>query len=98
MSSAVVVIAQLEAKPEFGAKFRAALEPLIAATLQESGCHCYQLHQSLDGPHRWMLYEVWESQEALHAHQQQPHFIAFVANTEHWFASSSVSRYHEIAT
>ncbi|MGL5154459.1 MAG: antibiotic biosynthesis monooxygenase, partial [Aeromonas veronii] len=30
MSSPVIVIAQLEAKPEFAAQFRAALEPLIA--------------------------------------------------------------------
>ena len=31
MSSPVIVIAQLEAKPEFAPQFRAALEPLIAA-------------------------------------------------------------------
>jgi quinol monooxygenase YgiN len=43
MSSAVVVIAQLEAKPAFSTEFRAALTPLIAATVQEPGC---QLHQS----------------------------------------------------
>jgi quinol monooxygenase YgiN len=46
MSSAVVVIAQLEAKPAFSTEFRAALTPLIAATVQEPGCHSYQLHQS----------------------------------------------------
>ena len=59
MSSPVIVIAQLEAKPEFATQFRAALEPLIAATQQEAGCQRYQLHQDLDNPHRWMLYEVW---------------------------------------
>jgi quinol monooxygenase YgiN len=97
MSSAVVVIAQLEAKPAFSTEFRAALTPLIAATVQEPGCHSYQLHQSQDNPHSWMLYEVWESQDALKAHQQQAHFIAFVANTEHWFASSTVRRYHAVS-
>jgi quinol monooxygenase YgiN len=43
-----------------------------------------------------MLYEVWASQDALNAHQQQPHFVAFVADTEHWFASSAVRRYHAV--
>ena len=38
MPSPLIVIAQLDAKPEFAAQFRAALEPLIAATLQEPGC------------------------------------------------------------
>lgn len=46
MSSAVVVIAQLEAKPAFSTEFRAALTLLIATTVQEPGCHSYQLHQS----------------------------------------------------
>ena len=69
MSSPVIVIAQLEAKPEFAAECRAALGPLIAATLQEPGCLCYQLHQSLESPHGWMIHEEWESEAALSAHQ-----------------------------
>ena len=44
MSSPVIVIAQLEAKPEFSAQFRAALEPLIAATLQEAADADLLLH------------------------------------------------------
>lgn len=94
MSSPVIVIAQLEAKPEFAARLRAALAPLIAASLQEAGCLRYQLHQSLDAPHGWMLHEEWVSEEALNAHQQTPHFIAFVAQTRGWFARSAVRRYH----
>lgn len=94
MSSPVIVIAQLEAKPEFAARLRAALAPLIAASLQEAGCLRYQLHQSLDAPHGWMLHEEWESEAALNAHQQEPHFVAFVADTQGWFASSTVRRYH----
>ena len=96
MSSPVIVIAQLEAKPEFAAECRAALGPLIAATLQEPGCLCYQLHQSLESPHGWMIHEEWESEAALSAHQQQPHFLAFVADTQEWFASSLVRRYHRV--
>ena len=96
MPSPLIVIAQLEAIPEFSAQFRAALTPLIAATLQEPGCLTYQLHQSLDNPHGWLLYELWESEEALLAHQRQPHFLAFVAQAEPWFANSSIRRYHSL--
>lgn len=90
----ITVIAELEARPEFGAELPSALTPLIAATLKEAGCLRYQLHQSLDAPHRWMLHEEWASEAALHAHQQTPHFLAFVAQTRGWFARSQVSRYH----
>ncbi|HHQ4695147.1 TPA: putative quinol monooxygenase [Aeromonas veronii] len=96
MSSPVIVIAKLEAKPEFAPQFRAALEPLIAATLQEAGCQRYQLHQDLDNPNSWMLYEVWESEAALTAHQGQPHFTEFVAKAEPWFASSTIRRYQPL--
>ena len=94
MSVPVIVIAQLDAKPEFAAQLRAALTPLIAASQQEAGCLRYQLHQSLDNPQSWMLHEEWENEDALIAHQQEPHFIAFVADTQGWFASSTVRRYH----
>ncbi|MBL0576219.1 putative quinol monooxygenase [Aeromonas caviae] len=87
MQSPLIVIAQLDAQPEFAAQFRAALEPLIAATLQEPGCLRYQLHQSLESPHGWMLYEEWESETALLAHQQQPHYIAFASLASPWFAA-----------
>ena len=93
MPSPVTVIARLDAKPEFSDQLRAALDPLIAATLQEPGCLCYQLHQSLDNPHGWMLHEEWESEAALLAHQQQPHYIAFASLASPWFANRVVSRY-----
>ncbi|MGY3870172.1 putative quinol monooxygenase [Aeromonas crassostreae] len=93
MPSPLIVIAQLDAKPEYADRFRAALNPLIAATLQEPGCLGYRLHQSLESPHGWMIHEEWKSDAALSAHQQQPHFLAFVANTRGWFASTSVRRY-----
>ncbi|BBQ53727.1 putative quinol monooxygenase [Aeromonas veronii] len=96
MSSPVIVIAQLEARPEYAEQFRAALEPLIAATLLEKGCQRYQLHQDLDNPNSWMLYEVWESEAALTAHQGLPHFTEFVAKAEPWFAGSSIRRYQPL--
>ncbi|WP_281705959.1 putative quinol monooxygenase [Aeromonas taiwanensis] len=96
MPSPITVIARLDAKPEFADRFRAALNPLIAATLQEPGCLRYQLHQSLESPHGWMLHEEWESEAALLAHQQQPHFIAFASLAAPWFANRVVSRYRRV--
>lgn len=96
MLSPVTVIAEITAKPEFATALSAALTPLIAATLQEPGCLRYQLHQRLDNPHGWMLHEEWESEAALDAHQQQPHFIAFASLTAPWFASRIVNRYRRV--
>ena len=79
--------------PSEGVEQQPALDPLIAATLQEPGCLRYQLHQDLENPHSWMLYEEWESEAALSAHQQQPHYIAFASLPSPWFANRVVSRY-----
>ncbi|MGB6189622.1 MAG: putative quinol monooxygenase [Aeromonas molluscorum] len=93
MSSPITVIAELEAKPECAAEYRAALAPLVNASRQEPGCLRYRLHQSLESPCGWMIHEEWKSEAALSAHQQRPHFLAFVASTRGWFASTSVCRY-----
>ena len=51
MPSPLIVIAELEAKPEFAAECRAALTPLVNASRQEPGCLGYRLHQSMESPH-----------------------------------------------
>ena len=39
-----------------------------AATRQEDGCILYRFTTDLDRPHRFILTELWESEEALKAH------------------------------
>ena len=72
------MIAQLDAKPEFAAQFRAALEPLIAATLTRAGVPSLPVAPEPGEPHSWMLYEEWESEAAPAAPtSSSPIYIAF---------------------
>lgn len=35
------------------------------------GCLNYTIHRSLNNPHEYMMYSVWESEEAFQKHNQQ---------------------------
>ena len=48
--------------------------PLAEATRAEPGCKMYVLHQALDEPRRFFLYEQYVDQAALDAHRSAPHF------------------------
>ncbi len=51
----------------------------MAATRQEEGCIFYRFSTDLDIPHRFILTELWESEDALKAHFQGDAFQAFWA-------------------
>ena len=49
---------------------------------RRSGNRGYILHQDLDNPARFFLYETWVSREALNAHFMTPHFKALDQNVK----------------
>jgi quinol monooxygenase YgiN len=74
----LTLVATLQARPGKEWDLRAALFRLVAPTRKEPGCLTFDLHQSPDGPGRFLLYENWDGQEALDAHLQSPHIKAFL--------------------
>jgi quinol monooxygenase YgiN len=70
---ALVLVAQLTAKPGKEDEMKAALVEMVAPTLKEEGCLCYNLHQSNKDKAQFMFYEQWASKEALDKHGKSPH-------------------------
>lgn len=52
---------------------------LMAATRQEPGNLAYGFYADVEEPGRYQLYEEWETQEAIDAHNASDHFAAFMA-------------------
>lgn len=71
------VVAHLTSKPKTTAETRAALEGFIDPTRAEAGCIVYELMQNNDDPTDFTFVEEWESDEALDAHLESPHILAF---------------------
>lgn len=74
----LTVIANMKAKPGKEQELRQALEALIEPTSREEGFVNYDLHQAVDDPGTFYLYENWESEEALDKHLSAPHLQEFV--------------------
>ena len=68
-----------DAAPEHRESVVALARRTMAATRQESGCILYQFSTDLDLQHRFLLTELWESEESLKAHFQGDAFKAFWA-------------------
>lgn len=76
MSQEITVIAIAEAKPGLEAEVEAAIRPCVEATRKETGCSLYSVHTDLDLRGRFVFFERWASQDALAAHETEPHFLA----------------------
>lgn len=50
---------------------------MAAATRTEPGCVTYRFSADLDDPNVLLIFEEWESEEALARHFQTPHMAAF---------------------
>src|ERR1017187_4706468 len=79
MSEPLTLIAQVRAKAGQHARLRQELQGLVAPTLAEPGCVCYDLHESNTEPGLFLFYETWKTQADLDAHFQMPHMAAFLA-------------------
>jgi quinol monooxygenase YgiN len=70
---AVVLVAQLKAKPGEEEAVKQALLAMVAPTRKEKGCICYNLHQSKTDKSLFAFYEQWTDQAAFDAHGKTPH-------------------------
>ncbi len=73
----LTVIAYMSAAPGKREELRQALEALVEPTSKEKGFINYDLHQSIQDPDLFMLYENWESEADLDAHLAAPHLQDF---------------------
>jgi len=66
----LVVIAEIEAKPEHADAMRAIMLPFAAKSRKEPGCHHYTLLEDPKIPGLFFTYEIWTDQASLAAHMQ----------------------------
>lgn len=75
----LTVIAYMKAAPGKEDELRAGLTALVGPTTREAGYVNYDLHESVETPGLFALYENWESGELLDAHLAAPHLVDFAS-------------------
>ena len=75
----LTVVAYMRAAPGKEDELREGLAALVEPTRQEAGYVNYDIHESIETPGLFALYENWESGELLDAHLAAPHLVAFAS-------------------
>lgn len=86
MQKAYAVIAFLEAKPGKESELENELIAVSEASRKESTCLMYRLHQDLNNPAHFVLYENWTSKASHEQQFQKPYIIALVSKLEQLLA------------
>jgi (4S)-4-hydroxy-5-phosphonooxypentane-2,3-dione isomerase len=74
-----VMLVKLQVKPELVNDFKAAiLKNAELSVERDPGCVRFDVLQQPDDPTHWLLYEVYDKEQAWVDHRQAPHFLAFM--------------------
>jgi autoinducer 2-degrading protein len=77
-----IILVHFTVKPEHIERFLDAVETNARASLEEPGCLRFDVLQHPEGPHHIWLYEIYENEAAVTAHQESDHFKACVQAVE----------------
>jgi quinol monooxygenase YgiN len=78
LNQGFVVAIYLEAKPGEEARLAASLQALIGPTMAEPGVKLFLPYRSPTDQKTFFVYELYHDESGWGAHQQTPHFKAFV--------------------
>ena len=78
----VTVIAHMREKQGKEQDLRGALEALIPPSRQEEGYINYDLHQGIEDPSLFYLYENWETVDTHETHMHTPHLDDFAGRLD----------------
>ena len=73
----IVVVAKLKAVEDKGDELEKEFRKLIPKVLKDPGAISYAVHRKADAPNEFLVYEKYESGEALKFHGSTEHFKEF---------------------
>ncbi|HKP97547.1 MAG TPA: putative quinol monooxygenase [Fibrobacteria bacterium] len=92
----IVNVVTVHVKPEHLAEFLAATVDNHKGSRTEPGNHRFDVLQSADDPCRILLYEVFASPEAVEAHRQTAHYLAWQSKVADWMAKPRERASHRV--
>lgn len=91
----LIVAGSITAEPGGRDAFLTAVQPMVSATLEESGCHEYAFTPDPNDDSRVLLYELWDNQASLDSHFASAHMAAWqVTRKGLALTGSSIKKYN----
>jgi (4S)-4-hydroxy-5-phosphonooxypentane-2,3-dione isomerase len=84
----IVTCVHVNVKPEKVREFTEAMIENHKASVRESGNLRFDVLQKADDPCRFMIYEAYESQEAIDLHKTTPHYIKWRDTVKDYMADT----------
>ncbi|MBO9732479.1 MAG: antibiotic biosynthesis monooxygenase [Chitinophaga sp.] len=75
----IYLTAVIKAKSAYRHEVLAVLQNMVTETRKEAANIQYDLHQGITDENVFVFYEIWENQEGLDSHGQQPYILEFAA-------------------
>src|SRR5262249_42720487 len=94
----IVIAGSVAVRPDRREEAVRVARTMVAATRREAGCQTYRFSADLDDPNTFLIFEEWESEEALGRHFQTPHMAAFREALPGLLAGAPALRRYEIAS
>lgn len=89
----IIISAFLVAKPDKEQAVREVLEEVLTHSRQEEGCIQYDVHQSLENTHQFLIYEIWVNEDEIHKHIDTEHYQNYRKNIEPLIESRNVQKW-----
>ncbi|MGA1674910.1 MAG: putative quinol monooxygenase, partial [Pseudomonadales bacterium] len=88
----IIVHGIIPLRPDTRDQALAMARRMAEATQAEPGCIAYDFYVGLGDPNRLLLFQEWESMEALAAHFETPHMDQFMRELPHVLAGEIQTR------
>ena len=82
----VATLVHIQVKPEFIADFVRATQHNHELSVTEEGNFRFDVLQEAADPTKFILYEVYQSEQAVAAHKETPHYFEWRDTVSQWMA------------
>lgn len=87
-----VLTVEFRIRPGYEVAFAQAIQANAQASLQEPGCRQFDVCLDPADPALFVLYELYDDEDAVQAHLAAPHFLAMSRETAAWVQDKRVWR------
>ncbi|MCD7035384.1 antibiotic biosynthesis monooxygenase [Metabacillus sp. GX 13764] len=94
----IIIHALFQVNPEKQEEFLQEIQPLVAASREESGNISYDLVKDTDKENVFRMIEVWQDGPAVQSHNQSEHFTAFTGKAKAFLAAPLEAKIYEAQT
>jgi quinol monooxygenase YgiN len=97
-NSVIIIAGNVTVKPDRRDEWLQVAMAMSRASQAEDGCVTYRFYQDLEDPNLMLLFEVWESEEALEAHFKTDHIAEYRSKIPELIAGPSKLNRYEVSS